>query len=513
MPEQLVTNWIQKIKPQWKTAFLSASLIGLLVHMYIFTNAIPNHDSLLNIYTPQSNFDLGRFYLSPFSGISSYFDLPWINGLLSIFYMALFSALLVELLELKKTISIILISGLIVSFPAISSIFSYMFTADGYMAGFLLTAISLVLTKKYKYGFLPGAVLFYFAVGIYQVNLPLLVTLTTLFLIREILYSAITLRKFLTYVSRFFALTAIGMALYTLTFTLYRNFFSGHMREYQGLNEVGSTFNLWETLIRVGNAFSYFFFRGFGPDAPVNFFEIANAAVFLLMIAGLILTVAQRRQSITKPMSAIAILLIVSLPFSAYSLYFISSGVKYHMLMTLPLIPFYLLPILLYDNFSAGPRKVLLFSWGTVLVSVLVIFNFALIANISYFNMNLKYEKSTAAINRMADRIEQTEGFDKATKLAVTGKLSMDSKMAAAYIPDNIPRMTGALGDTFLMFPGHYQSMLENHFGLSYELVDSEEYEDLIKSSGYTTMDSWPAADSVRVIDDTIVIKLGEQRN
>ncbi|WKA55714.1 glucosyltransferase domain-containing protein [Planococcus shixiaomingii] len=511
MPEQYLTKWIHHVKPRWKTAFLSAMIIGFFTHMYIFTNAIPNHDSLVNIYTPQFNFNLGRFYLSPFSGISSYFDLPWINGLLSILYLAVFSVLIAELLEMKKTLSIVLTSGLIVTFPAISAIFSYMFTADGYMAGFLLTASALLLTKKYKYGFLPGGLLFYFAVGIYQVNLPLLLTLTTLFLISEILYRQIALRKFFTYALRFFALTAIGMALYTITFTLYRNFFAGQLRNYQGLNEVGSAFSLWEPIIRVRNAFSYFFFRGFGSDMPVNLFEIANVAVFLLILVGFVLVIVRGRQAYSTPMLVIAVVLVLTLPFTAYSLYFVSPGVNYHMLMMLPLVPFYLLPILFYDNFITANKKTSLFSWATVLVSALIVFNFALIANISYFNMNLKYEKSTAAVNRIVDRVEQTAGFEQASKLAVFGELAMESKMAAEYVPENIPRMTGALGETFLKFPSHYQYMMENMYGLSYDLVTAEEYQSILASSVYQDMESWPATDSVRIINDTLIIKLSEE--
>ncbi|TWT25122.1 glucosyltransferase domain-containing protein [Planomicrobium sp. CPCC 101110] len=511
MPEQLLSKWIQHIKPHWKTAFLSTVVIGFLTHMYIFTNAIPNHDSLINIYTPQFNFNLGRFYLSPFSGISSYFDLPWINGLLSIFYLAVFAAMIAELLDLKKALSIILTSGLIVAFPAISAIFSYMFTADGYMAGFLLTASALLLTKKYSYGFLPGSLLFYFAVGIYQVNLPLLLTLTTLFLISEILYKGISLRKFFTYAFRFFALTAIGMALYAITFTLYRNFFAGEVRDYQGLNEVGSAFSLWDPIIRVRNAFSHFFFRGFAPDMPANLFEVANVAVFALLLLGFAMFIRQRNQAVAKPMAAIAAVLILSLPFSAYSLYFVSPGVNYHMLMMLPLVPIYLLPVLFYDNLAAATPKTKLFSWATVLATALVVFNFALIANISYFNMNLKYEKSVAAVNRIANRMEQTSGYENASKLAVFGEISMESKMATEYVPESIPRMTGALGDTFLRFPSHYQYMMENLYGISFELVTPQEYESILESSAYADMDSWPAADSVRIIDDTVIIKLSEE--
>ncbi len=102
MPEQVLLRLKNAIKPQWKTAFFAALIIGFLTHLFMFTNAIPNHDSLLNIHMSQKKFSLGRFFLSPFSGISSYFDLPWVNGALSIFYLALTSAALTELFGLRK---------------------------------------------------------------------------------------------------------------------------------------------------------------------------------------------------------------------------------------------------------------------------------------------------------------------------------------------------------------------------------------------------------------------------
>ena len=34
-----------------KMAFLSTTIIGLLIHIYKFTNTLPNHDSVYNYYS------------------------------------------------------------------------------------------------------------------------------------------------------------------------------------------------------------------------------------------------------------------------------------------------------------------------------------------------------------------------------------------------------------------------------------------------------------------------------
>ena len=82
MGENLIAFYKEKVKREWKIAFLAAFLGCLLVHIFKFTNTLPNHDSLYNVYADQNVTGSGRWFLQYACGISSYFDLPWMNGLL-----------------------------------------------------------------------------------------------------------------------------------------------------------------------------------------------------------------------------------------------------------------------------------------------------------------------------------------------------------------------------------------------------------------------------------------------
>lgn len=511
MPEQLLLKWKKAIKPEWKNAFLSAVIIGFLCHMFVFTNMLPNHDSLVNMHSPQLKGNLGRFFLSPFSGISSYFDLPWINGSLSILYLALTAVILTELFQLKKTFSIIAISGLIVTFPTIASTFSYMFTADGYMLGSLLTVLALLITKTYKYGFIPGSIVFYLGVGVYQANLPFLSTLIIIFLINEILGRKISFMQLKSYVLRFFGLGVIGMALYAINFKLYTSFFAGNISSYQGLDSVGdSSGSISDRLKQVNDSFFDFFFRGFNTESPVNLFDWLNVAVFLLIAAGFILLMTQNRIFTNIRMAAIALALLLLMPLSAYILYFVSSDVVYHMLMVLALVSFYMLPILFYENLTVPTIAAKAFSWLAIVVVFASVFNFAIISNISYLNMDLKYEKSTAFVNRLISRIEQTEGVNSESKLALIGRVQLGSSLSTRVIPENIPKMTGPLGDSIIPLPYHYSAMMKDHFGVNYQFISEPERQEIAGSDWFAEMDAWPSPDSVRVIDDVVVVKLQE---
>ena len=509
MPEEFFGKWLKKIKPQWKTAFISAAVFSFLTHMYIFTNAWPHHDGLISIYTPQQGFEMGRFFLTPFSGVGSYFDLPWINGILSVFYLALTAVVLTELFGLKKKLSIVLVSGLLATFPVVSATMSYMFTVDGYMLATLVTLLGLLVTRKYKYGFLPGAVLLYLGAGVYQANFPLLLTVATVFLINEILSHGISLRNFLSYIVRFGLLAFLGMAMYYLTFKIYTNLFSGQLHDYQGMDAVGgSETNLLQAFPLIWDGMIEYFFRGIFSELPVNLFEVLNVLLFILIGLSIAAAVIEKKIYLRGEMLAIAVILTLSLPLSAYSLYFISPDIWYHFLMILSVISFYLLPVVIYDNLVIPSGWTKSASWGVAILISLIIFNFAVIANISYLNMNLKFEKTQALALRIVDRVEQTEGFNEDTPIAIYGSVPIDSEVST-IIRQKIPPLTGSLQRVILQDSRHFEAMLDNYFGVTYNFIqDEDELSEISRSEVYEEMDAWPAATSVQLNDGVLIIKL-----
>ncbi|MBU8881129.1 glucosyltransferase domain-containing protein [Bacillus sp. FJAT-29790] len=511
MPEDFFRKWKMMIKKEWKIAFISAAIIGFLTHMYVFTNMLPNHDSLINIYNTQLKFKSGRFFLGPFSGISSFFDLPWIIGILSVLYLALVTVVLTEFFELRKTPAIMLTAGLVMTFPTVAATFSYMFTADGYMMGFLLALLAVLVTKKYRFGFLPASFIFYLSVGIYQANLTIVLTVIAVWFIRELTLNEQDLKALLSLFFRFVSMTAIGMILYAITFKAYQTFFGGKITDYQGLDQIGKqSGSIIDQFVKIKSAWMNFFFRGFITDFPVNFFEVLNLLLFGLIVLTIVISIIQNKM-FASPLRIIFIVAsILMLPVCSFILYFVSPGVEYHMLMVMGLAFLYMLPIVLYDRFDRPTLAVKWTSWGTVVVIFLIAFNFAIINNIAYFNMTLKYEKTYAFMNRILDRIEQTDGFEHATKLAIIGRVTMRTEMASEKVPNRIPSMTGAMGETFLAKPYHFEYMLANQFGKTLTRLDDDELKILQGSELVKQMQTWPGKNSVRIDGDTVIIKLSQ---
>ena len=74
------------------------------------------------------------------------------------------AAALIEFLEIKNELRVMLLAGLLVSFPALASTYAYIFTADGYMLALCLAFFSVALTKRREWGFLPGGICLAFSI-------------------------------------------------------------------------------------------------------------------------------------------------------------------------------------------------------------------------------------------------------------------------------------------------------------------------------------------------------------
>lgn len=66
----------RRIAPAQRTAFFSCLITGLLVHLYAFTNLIPNSDGLSRVHDLQQMTISGRWFLHYASALNSYTQMP-----------------------------------------------------------------------------------------------------------------------------------------------------------------------------------------------------------------------------------------------------------------------------------------------------------------------------------------------------------------------------------------------------------------------------------------------------
>ena len=102
VPEKVLKKLNSFILPEWKVCFLGAFIAGLLAHLYKITSWLPNWDSLVVRYDAQNMIGLGRGFLPVAASLSSFYDLPFLNGIITILFHALGAVCIFKILRVRK---------------------------------------------------------------------------------------------------------------------------------------------------------------------------------------------------------------------------------------------------------------------------------------------------------------------------------------------------------------------------------------------------------------------------
>lgn len=509
LPDTFFQTLRQKLKPEWLFAFSTAFAAGLLIHLYRLTNNLLNWDSVYNFHSDQNAIHLGRCFLTLTCGLSSYYDLHWINGLLSLLYLALVCVCLVELFSLRHKTTIFLVSTVTVAFPSVTSTFAYMYTADGYFLAMLLMTAAVLLTLRKKQGWFPALFLIAFAYGSYQAYITYALMLIVCWSILQLLFTDRRLQELFSQWLRFLLMGGLGTLLYVLCNKLLTSLEGAVTSDYNGIAQM-SLPGLAELVLAVKNClidFAYFFF---GPLNGLSPYKLLNAALLLLLAVLLCFLFLQKKLWQQPGRTALLLLFLAAIPFACTAIYFISPGVRYYMLMYAAFSLVYLLPVLLCEGMLlSSPQRgaVLSFTWASVIMTALIVFNFALLANISYLYMQTSYEKTYGLVLRMTDRIEQLPDFSSAKKLCVIGHFDGYDDIEL-MLP---PAMAGVKNGYFISEQEHFAAMMKDRFGLSLENCTEEESLRIQASEAFQEMPCWPANGSVMQLEDVAVVKIADR--
>ena len=495
------------IKKEWKTAFLTTFIMGLLIHMPMMLRDIPNHDGLDSIYFDQNMITSGRWFLTVACGISSYFSLPWMISLLALFYLSLTSVALVEFLEIKKTAAIILISGLLVSFPAIASTFAYVFTMDGYMMALLLAVLSVVLTKKYRFGFAAGAVCLACSMGTYQAYLPFAVLLCIYGILMIAMDKGEWKEKFVRSL-HYLYMGIAGVAGYYIILQILLSVQGKELASYQGINGLENVerTGLLEILVKMYRDFAAFSLKG---NVLINnvYSLVAVCGLVFLAIATAVVLILRNGWWKKAWLYVFFALLAVGLPISTNIILVVSPDVTYHVLMRYQWVLYPILMIGFCTKYGADNKWGVWKEWCILLTAGVLIWNFAVIDNIAYSNLQKKYEKTYAYCVRLLDRIEQTEGYYQGIPIAMIGVVGEESYPVTDISQKVTSGLLGVNGDVLLYTGNNYELFMKHYLGATLNILPPESMAEMYYSQEYREMESFPGEDSIRIIDGIMYIK------
>lgn len=495
---------IEQVKQNklWRYTFFTAIILGLCTHLPIMLSDIPNHDGLASIYFDQNMTVSGRWFLSVACGFSSYYSLPWIIGLLAILILAVTAVLLTEVLEIEKVSGGVMIAGLLVTFPVLTSTFAYVFTMDGYMLAVLLSVLAVYLVDKGKAGFVFwGGLALALSMGIYQAYLPITILLCLYKVVLVLLKDDIRKEKIKSIIN-YLCMGVIGVALYYIIMKVMLLIQKTELGAYQGGSE-GVGFFL-TSIVDLYKDFVEFVLKG--KVIANNVFSIVAFCVLAGLFA-IALVQLCRKKKLYKSVwfYAITLLLMVVIPAVTNVILLILPNISYHTLMRYQYVVFLMVMIAFIQRYLEVKNEIA--SVILSIVAIVMIFNYVVTDNIAYSNLEKKYEKTYAYCVRLADRMEQTEGYYQGIPIAMIGVVSDKEYPVTDVTGDVTSKLLGITGDTLLYTGENYKAFFQNYLGITINLIPIENMAEIYNSKEYWEMNSFPAKDSMQVVDGVLYIK------
>lgn len=519
-------TYILKYINKNKSFFIIASLllgVGLLCHGYMFFNKLPNFDEMgsingyLGIATPS-----GRWAL-PFAGIlNGPFSSPAINGFLCALFLIASTFIISDTLQIKSKLSTLCMGCVLISFPTITSSLTFMFTSFAYMLSLFLEVLAVWLAvsdialfpifqaanpKAFQcLKFLISACLMATGLGIYQAYYQVACTVILIYGMQSLLSDDLRLvwKKAL----KLFCLLIVSMGIY-LIMAKVGCFFSGkEMSVTYGAGSVPELLaNLPHALTRCYRDFASVFysdFRGISHNLVVRLLITVSFLIGICLYEALLL---KRHKNL---LLGNILLLLFPIALEVIGFTMVSRGMDTLTVYSYALILVFPFAMLSLCDFKVNPR-ILNFLYSCIMISSLLLtWQYAILANNVYTTMDLAKLEASSYYTTMVTQIKSLDHYSAELPLCLLGTNSEDETLydlSAYYKGDVRGQMT--CNRYINMYSRHY--FLSVFLGYDPQVIN---WQDFIPAADQQTcltlqeMPCYPAAGSIAIINDTIIVKL-----
>lgn len=520
-PNELLIKSFNKINRQMKTAFLSCFIVGLLTHFYMLTNKLPNYDDVNCLTSYGTGVISGRFMLAILGKcirvLFGNYSLPWLHGLIGIFFISLSASLTVFLLDLKHSINCFFVGTLMIVSPAITGTFFFMFTVPYYSFSILLTVLSVLLTTQHKKGFIVAPVLLALSMGIYQAYFPFAAGLFLIILYQKLL-NAEEYKKILKLAALYIFVLALGLIFYIVLNKAAIKILGQGITSYQGLSDMGKI-TLTEIPGLIITAFkNYFIFmvkdvRGMNPYFIIRLFIIIlHIIIFISLFSSIKTLNTQYKGKQAQWITTGIITFMVLFPIAVNSIYIMANKSYVYSLMLYPTVLILILVAVIMDHMQVGninnqlirltiqTRKRLCCLGSCLLLTISV--SQAYYANVQYLAIQMQYEQAYSYFVTMITQIKMSEGYSMNLPLVIIGdKIDDSSFYDNSYFDDTLSGRSQTLVNIFSR-----NEFLKTYLGFNQQIekdVDSWRDLPLVQS-----MPCYPDTKAIQIINGAIVLKL-----
>lgn len=457
-PDKAVGKAFEKIPENMRVAFLAALVWGIITHLYMLTNKFPNPDDTRHMFDLGVAIEGGRFGLALLSNkwfnwdvaILSAYSMPWLNGILSISFIGISAAIMVNVLKIQKKISCALIAFIMVAYPTVTGTLHYMFTAPAYFFALFLSVIAVYFGVKSRlcssreerevqgeqsrgnisnrssnyfgrrkvFSIIICEIALVLCLGIYQAYFWVSIGLFILVLFFDSLTDHIngnaTVKQIVLDGTSYVLMLVFALAAYGVCNKMILHFTHKDLVQYGGLNDIFSVFNV-DIWYYMKLSYLKFFENAWNPvEEGAPFRKILFVIILISGIVQIFIIAKERLRRKSIAINLLLLVIVFILPLGAGSIY-IASRQFVHTLMIFSTVLIFVFALTLSDRFIEWEKERYIFHYLYKITGVgvlLLAINYSVIANAVYLGSQITTSQALSLLNRLGMRIEMVDGFD-----------------------------------------------------------------------------------------------------
>lgn len=527
-PVDWIKEKLEQIRPSVKWTFLLTFLCGILVHLYVMTHKFFNYFEMGNIFSKmpflqEDTVGLGRWFMPVATNLFTDFSMPVVNGIISLFYMALSAALIVDMLQIKSRTYSVLFGLSFVTFPGLTCVFSYGVNCDELTLSLLLAVLAgyLFIKREGSIGsILAGIVLLCLSLGAYQPYMSATIGVIYMALFLDAFRKRLEWKPLLIKMGKAVLMLAAGFILYYLILQLTIHIAGVTLSDYHGVDSMTSFTpkGIAKGLVYTYGYFLAYFFSGeYIYTGGRIFCNVIGAAAFFVL---LFKKVGQNKKEDRGLSNLVLLVLTCVLPVGVNAAPFlmadrVGNGVDRYMIFSLMFLWALLLAML--DDCQNGKvsfvnvRWANLCQWAGGFAVCAAIVGSAVICNQAYHRMEAMTETTGSLLNRIAARMEVQSGWNKDMPVYFVNCRALVNLNYEVEIPEYeaIKNMPG----TFLRSSYSEEAVvkyMEVYLHFPVKEATAAERERVEQNPAFEKMRAYPAEDSIQVIDGVMVVKISE---
>ena len=491
---------------------------GIITHLYMLTNKLPNWDDLNNLYGYGAGDINGRWMLKYLHDWAGHWSVPALNGMLAILLIAIAACFILEALEFHSLTSALLLPMVMMTFPSLASTMTFMFTVDTYAMGFLMCCVAAWLIRKFRYGFLPGTVLLILSLAIYQSYICLAAGILVFGLVMELFRGqelSIVWKKGAASLGSLVA----SMGIYVVITRV----FIGGLGDYKGISSMGEV-SLLELPRLIGRA--YLRILEFFVTEPWGYVWEFGRVMNLLTVAAIIILffflLWKMQIYRDRARTVLCCVLILLVPLSVSAIYIMAPNTGATLLTLYQYFLIYGVLIGFLELWTESGEQDMVgrikgyirkgLAGFVFLIIFLVAYDNYVITNNAYFRMSIAYERIHSFYERLYYRIEEQEGYKLGDPIAILGDWWPERNILSSHEIDigRYDSMEGVAMEHGMFTTGVRRNFLRIYLGIDYEEVGGVTMQELMKTEEFRNMPDYPAEGCVQRIDGIWVIRVAD---